>query len=215
MKTSLFKQFVTASIAATAFAASAAMAVPFSITNATVTGGTGYGVDASESQGSANLLDVLFPLNVVAPQNFNLMAVGNSYTFTIGNIVFRESNNSGGIRNEETDNLGVTATFTFATPGAGNQVVTTMGAPVVGSVQDEAVDFRINWSPIIVGFGTSGQYQIDLADLAFDEDFRTQVQTATITLVALDQGTVPEPSSLALAGLGLLAAAGVTRRRTH
>jgi hypothetical protein len=213
---------VAAAILLFASAASAAP-VAFSITGAQFTPGAGYGQDSDENSGTQ--LDVRFNNAAFSIQNFTLTGAGAFTTFTYGTIGLFEIDGHGGILAGETDNLNVTAAFTFLHPTVGiPQTLSATGFATVGSVSDLYVDYVINWSPILVSFGSGGQFQIDLNDLAFstngqgNTDGETQTQTATIRLIKEEQGPglppndVPEPSTIALLGLGLLGAAFSRRK---
>lgn len=196
-------------------AASAANAVTFNITGATFTPASGYGVGNNE-------LDVTFgPSNYWnSTQSFTLNTVGQqSSLFNVGLINLREID----ISQSETGSLGVAATFSFLSPFAATTLFTVQGtgAATTGVVNDcsfcsnDPSDYTINWAPVTFNFGTGGKFQLELTDLSFNETEQL-VQTARLTLLALPSagggGTaVPEPTTIALLGLGLLGFAASRR----
>lgn len=187
-----------------------AAAVPFEITAASFTPGSGYGIDADEDSGT--LLDVRFVTSgTFTPRQFDLSAIGQFLTFNFGTVNLQELNAKGGINNNEIDNLGVTASFTFTNPLGVVQNILATGTAITGSVSDSFVDYTIVWTPLMVAFGTGGVFEIAMNNLSF-ADQGSQVQTATITLKGLPQGVVPEPATIALLGLGLLGFATMRRR---
>jgi hypothetical protein len=202
----------TAGILLLASTASAAPVV-FSITGVAFTPGSGYGQDANEN--SATLLDVRFSTSGFVAQNFTLSGANSFTTFTFGTVALWEPDAHTGIEASEMDNLTVTASFTFVSPVGTPQTLFATGTAIAGSVSDSFPDYTIDWAPIFVPFGTGGLFQIDLNDLGFTDNGggqSGQVQTQTATIKLLNEsttptGVVPEPSTIALLGLGLLGAA--------
>jgi hypothetical protein len=203
--------------------ASAASATPVQFSIASVafsTPGGGYGQDSSENGGT--LLDVRFSTSTFAPQIFSLSGAGDFTTFTFGTIGLYEKDLNGGLIGNEQGGLNVTAAFTFVTPVGTAQTLFTTGIATVGKISDSDVDYTINWDPILVAFGSGGQFEIDLNDLGFtanglaNGEGEVQTLTAKITLkreAGTPNGTpIPEPSTVALFGLGLLGAAFSRRK---
>jgi len=136
-------------------------------------------------------------------------------TFNFGAIDLEEPNASSGINLDELDGLGVTARLTFTAPTGVVQTVVATGIATAGIVGDSGVDYVIDWSPVTILFGNGGQFQLSLTDMAFAGQ-GSQFQTATVTLLALPDGSsgnLPEPSSMALLGIGIGCVALVRRRR--
>lgn len=222
MKELLRKGITVAVFAAATAVSGTALAAPvaFNISGATLgAAGGGYGSETNriENSADATLLEVYFSTTSFPGIAFNLNPGQTSSLFNFGRVQFAEPNAGTGIVAAEQDDLGVKAIFTFTQPGVGSQTVTALGSATVGAINDpgnpNAVDYQIDWAPLLVSFGTGGSFRIDLTDLNFTTR-GFQDASATITLIS-DSTPVPEPSSLALAGLGLLAVAGAKRRRKN
>lgn len=221
-KIAMKTRVAAASIAvmAYAFMANAANATPFTVTGVSLSPGSGYGIDGSESSGT--LLDVRFSTAGFTTQNFNLNAAGDFTNFIIGTADLEESNAMGGINSNETDNLGVTAHFTFTNPLSGISDVIATGTATTGAVSDAAVDFTLNWTPILLNFGASGQFSLTLDALSLD-GMGPQNLNARLSLVSADQSIgisgeatpVPEPATLALFGAGLVGLGAPRRRKAR
>jgi hypothetical protein len=204
---------------------STVQAVPFAISAVSFDPGLGYGVDSNETSGT--LLDVSFSTSAFTPLLFDLTEVSppdnsnSALTFVLGTVSFQEPNSHSGILDAETDDLGVSVDLVFSSPAGINKTATATGTATTGSVSDggpSGLDYRLDWDPVPVSFGSRGLFEIDLADLDFF-DQGTQSQAATIRLLALPVGervsrTVPVPATLVLAATGITFI-GFQRRRQH
>ena len=194
------------------FGAEPAGAIPFNITAASFSVGTGYGADASETS-SPTLLNVLFSTAAFSAQSFSLNSVGASQNFAFGTVNFAEPSAGGGIDASETDNLGVTANLTFTNPVGAVENVAAVGTATTGSVSDAGTDYTLIWTPFDVAFGAGGLFRISLNDLSFSNT-GTQSLTATVTLLNLPRiAAVPTPATIAVLGLGIASLGFIRRKR--
>jgi hypothetical protein len=83
-------------------------------------------------------------------------------------------------------------------------------------VDDSAVDFQIVWTPVEADFGAAGRLRISVDPMSFS-NIGSQTARATVELLAAPDPqlrAVPEPTTLALAAIGLWGAGFVRRRQS-
>ena len=193
-----------------------ASAIQFNVAASSFTPGSGYSGTTNAIGEALNLdkLGVDFTTDTTA-RSFDLAAGATSASFKFGDIKLKDGTILPYITGpvcafsfcthlvDETNDLGVTATFSFTNPLSGLQTVTASGTATVGLIGDQAVDLVIDWADLPVSFGNGGQFTIHMADLSFNQNNQTLEQDYTIELVT---APIPEPETYALmlAGLGLV-----------
>jgi hypothetical protein len=181
--------------------------VAFQVTPTAFVAGPGYGTDVSEVGGT--LLDVGFGVTG-GSSSFSIDQPLDTFTFAVGPITLLEPDT---IDASETDGLAVSAVFAFTEPTIGNVIVSGLGVATAGSLGDADVDYRIDWVGTNVAFGNGGLFNITLSSSLFRSTGASQVQTATVTLIAAPTAALPEPHGVALAALALAGLAATRSRR--
>jgi len=179
--------------------------------------GSGWDSSANEREtgaGGPTKLDADFAVSDVSLAG-TLDGVGDSLSFNFGSITLTDDVITARERDADLSltawlEVSPNAIDTFTIP------VTASMSAQAGSVADPGADLLISFDPVLVNFGTSGQFMLDLSDLEF-LGHGTQGVTAAITLVSLDEAVqvaaTPEPSSFLLLATGALGLMAWSRRR--
>ena len=196
-----------------------ASAIQFNVAASSFAPGSGYS-GTTNAVGEAFNLDKLgvdFTVDTTS-RSFDLATGTTSASFKFGDIKLKDGTVIPAITGpgyfafvgNETNDLGVTATFSFTNPLSGSQTVTASGIATVGLINDSDVDLVIDWTDLPVNFGNGGQFIIHMADVSFDQNNQTKEQDYTIELVT---APIPEPETYALMLAGLGVVGFMARRR--
>lgn len=185
----------------------AANAVPFEITGGGYSLGSGFGCPTT---GQNAFLCVAASSTLATPSIFNLVNAGDSTLLTFGTFTLQDDNNS--LSAGEQDNLDVTAFLTFTNPIMGNVQQISVTGTTTGVFADADIDLSISFAPVVLNFGTGGQFTVLFDSMFFGANPQTVTQNVRITLDNPGNTDVPEPAMIGLLGLGVLGV-GVARRR--
>lgn len=170
----------------------------FDISNIAVTPGHGIGTDTREAGGT--LLGIETTV-APTPSSVELSNPGDFYSFSAGSISFSTAETV--ITAAETDSVGYTVTLTFSSPLIGAVDLNLTGTATLGPVKDSSPDYALVLaSPVHVFFGRGGEFEISIGKVALTQGGVAGTQNIPVTITLDSAPVVPEPSSMALLGLG-------------
>jgi hypothetical protein len=144
-----------------------------------------------------------FDSSAFVAQQAELLQVGDMLRFDVASIHFDRQAAMEDLLERTDGELTLTASFEFANPVAGTLAVASRGMAFIRKMADSRGDLVLRWEPLYIAFGDRGLLGLQLEDLVLT-DAGPKEQTAVLTL--LQAAALPEPGTLALIGLAVLAA---------
>ena len=203
--------FALALLASTAGVASA---TSFQLSNP----GGSFVLGSGWGSGSNDTLDVEWTIAAgLADHSFDLVNAGDSHVVLYGHATLHESD----ITLAERDNLDITAHVEIVLPEIFGTSLLGLTGTASGDTTDPEADLRIIFNPVQVGFGNGGLIAVALSPVIVFAPDETQNITVTFSLLEPElegvggapTSSMPEPSAVALFGIGSLIVSRVVRRR--
>lgn len=180
-----------------------------------------FALGAGWGSGSEDTLDVEWTIaSGLANHSFELVNANDSHSLLYGQATMHEVN----IALTERDDLDITAHLEIVLPEILGTSHFGLTGTAAGDTDDPHADLSVFFDPVQIGFGNGGLLEVALSPVIAFGPGQTQDIWATFTLIEPElegvggtpptpTGAMPEPSAVALFGIGSLIVSRVIRRR--
>jgi hypothetical protein len=144
-----------------------------------------------------------FDSSLFEPQKAELQDVGDALRFEVAALRFDRRSAVADLLEHTGREFVLRASFEFANPVAGTLTVASEGLAFIRRASERGPEVVLRWDPLVIAFGDRGRLGLQLDDLVLS-DSGDKRQTAVLTL--LQAAALPEPHTLALIGLAVIAA---------